>query len=529
MKYRLFAAVLVIAILNGCTKVTPTATVAPTHTPLPYRTSFFESDIGGVNYELICGYYNYEDILVNEKDTILPVIYSDSITYIDRKTYLPCDNFEKLQYPYLNDLCVGQRLSEKLFFKGDSRIAMGKFDSFGFIDQKGFYTKLKDCIGFTERIEQDDKDDLYIAKMRSNKTEYYIIVDSNGKTITKRKYDGINISGDRYGTTIATDASDNAYLLENNGTEHALPKGIKDYIFNFDNQLDEFELKGKGGLINRFGEVIIQPEYDSIIDQNNGFFILQKDVNRKFFDSDAIAKNFAVDNTGKTIFSFPDTEVEEVINENCFIVSRLSDGTKKCVLVDSTNKILSQPWDYMLYAGADRVAAYIWINSGLVSVNFMDLSGKLILSESVYTDTFAFGFYNGFGRIIKDNKYYFIDTQGRIAIDASRYDYVCGFDNGTASVEINEKDKIYRNLIDTHGRELIKLKVAFCEPIKDGVYKVRLESGSFDSFCDAQGRLIFSDRWANAALIDAKNNVYAVTYYNQGGYKQVAFIKVTYT
>ena len=77
--------------------------------------------------------------------------------------------------------------------------------------------------------------------------------------------------------------------------------------------------------------------------------------------------------------------------------------------------------------------------------NFIDTQGKL-LSPSQWFD-FVYNFYNGYAIVRLKDKYNLINTQGKLLSPSQWFDWVGNFSNGYANVELN--NKWYR--IDTKG------------------------------------------------------------------------------
>ena len=103
-----------------------------------------------------------------------------------------------------------------------------------------------------------------------------------------------------------------------------------------------------------------------------------------------------------------------------------------------------------------------------------------------YVDTF----FNGYAKIKLNNKWNYIDTQGKLVSPNQCFDYVSGFCSGYAKVKLNSK----WNFIDTQGKLLFPNQWFDDASIFfNGYAKVRLANKS--NFIDTQGNLVSPNQW----------------------------------
>ena len=99
-------------------------------------------------------------------------------------------------------------------------------------------------------------------------------------------------------------------------------------------------------------------------------------------------------------------------------------------------------------------------------------------------------FYNGYAKIELNNKWNYIDTQGKLVSPNLWFDAVYNFSDGCAEVKLNNK----YNYIDTQGKLLSPTQWfdGACD-IFNGYAKVKLNSKW--NFIDTQGKLVSPNQW----------------------------------
>ncbi len=229
----------------------------------------------------------------------------------------------------------------------------------------------------------------------------------------------------------------------------------------------------KKGIVNRKGEIMIQPKYDEMFDDlPNGFyfpFIRSKDVK---VDSSAsatgaepvlIGKYGIIDTTGK-IISEPIFDELPVYGEGMF---RIKIG-EKYGFADKTGKIVIQPaYDYAVTFSEGKAIVSI----GSVA-SIIDKTGKKLV-ENLGPGSGLYRFHDGLARCRSlDGKYGFLDATGKRVI-APTLDFADDFENGRAIVSMDNR----YGLIDRNGKYVVPNEYDFFYNLSDGYYQTKTTDG----------------------------------------------------
>jgi len=221
--------------------------------------------------------------------------------------------------------------------------------------------------------------------------------------------------------------------------------------------------KGKWGLINNKGKVVIKPKYDDIENMYNGLAAVEVD--------------------GK--WGYINSKGELVIKPVFYKAGPFNHGAAPAVTKD-----------------------FKW---GLVNKK-----GEFIeLSEYEYIEPVM----EGLALVKKDGKYGYINTKGKLVID-TKYDSATSFLNGYAVVE-EEGDTFY---INKKGKNKFKKTFRTAKPFSEGLAFVRTEGSYFYSggaYINTKGKIVFqtidSGQFSNglAPVYDSKQGKYG--YINKKG------------
>ena len=160
------------------------------------------------------------------------------------------------------------------------------------------------------------------------------------------------------------------------------------------------------------------------------------------------------------------------------------------------------------------------INDKEVSIRELGLSEGLVkFYETVYPNfnlymkyDFVGNLYNGYARVNLNNKWNYIDTQGKLVSPNQWFDWIYDFYNGYGIVKLNNK----YNFIDTQGK-LLSPNQWFdgAGNFHDGYAKVRLNNKW--NYIDTRGKLVSPNQWFD--VVDYFSNGYASVKLNGKWYK----------
>ena len=120
--------------------------------------------------------------------------------------------------------------------------------------------------------------------------------------------------------------------------------------------------------------------------------------------------------------------------------------------------------------------------------NYIDTQGKLVSPNQWFDDVDYF--YNGYARVKLNSKWNFIDTKGTLMSPNQWFDDTGDFYDGYARVNLNDK----YNLIDIQGKLVSPNRwFDYVSYFSDGYAVVRLNNKY--NFIDAQGKLVSPNRW----------------------------------
>ena len=143
-------------------------------------------------------------------------------------------------------------------------------------------------------------------------------------------------------------------------------------------------------------------------------------------------------------------------------------------------------------------------NDNSVRLNTVGLSTGITEFYSKINMVFGFllrydyvgDFYNGYAKIELNNKWNYIDTQGKLVSPNLWFDAVYNFSDGCAEVKLNNK----YNYIDTQGKLLSPTQwFDGAGDFYDGYAEVKLNSKW--NFIDTQGKLVSPNQWFDDAGI----------------------------
>jgi hypothetical protein len=303
------------------------------------------------------------------------------------------------------------------FYNGISRVQKSNIGMWGAVDTAGneVIPLIYDEVVWASHPVNDDD----IAMNNKDFGDGLIIVKNRGGTYETAVYDNV-------GNII-------------------VPLGKYGHINHYDNGLAIVAnpVDGRLGLIDTKGKEVIElGKYEHIQSLSSGF--------TAFFERDdwSMPKWGIVDKTGNVIVSpkYDSIGLHDNFDDG-FIVVEL-DG--KCGIVDTTgNEIVTPEYDSIGYPYAkDFISGFIIVELD-GKKGFVDTSGNEIVPPKYDR---VFDFFNGFAEVELDGKYGFVDTVGN-EIVSPKYDSIYEFSDGIAGVQLDGE----LGYIDENGNEIVPL------------------------------------------------------------------------
>lgn len=228
----------------------------------------------------------------------------------------------------------------------------------------------------------------------------------------------------------------------------------------------------KLGLINRNGELIVQPKYDEIFDDlPMGYyypFLKSPDAPEDTVLSDGPApvppgKYGIIDTTGKIICE-PQFEELPVYGDGMF---RVRIGEKYGYANEHGTVVIAPAYDYAVAFSEGKAI----VSKGSKS-SIIDKSGKVLVAD-LGPGGGIYRFHSGLARCRSlDGQYGFLDETGKRVIPP-QFDVADDFDNNRAIVSLNNQ----YGLIGKDGKFVIEPKYDFIFNLGDGFYQTKDAEG----------------------------------------------------
>lgn len=299
-----------------------------------------------------------------------------------------------------------------------------------------------------------------------NYTDVFFYYGNTGIAKKNRKYGLINRKGDsltQFKYTMISNFGFNHYKCQTENKKSHILNSDGKIVFNknleFDIQSHYFDkdsvliyqetIDGKKlkGLVNIYGKIIIEPNYEEIYFINDNELFVAKNKNKFGY----------INKFGKEVIPLIYDEVGFEINENLISVKK----NGKWGFVDRKNET-KIPFEY------DEVNAFL---NGLAFVkkgeNYgcIDIKNKIKIKFSLSKTNYPF-FTENLALFVENGKYGFINKKGKIKIPAI-YNKAFPFINGLAYVELDGKV----GYIDKKGNEIIPINYKQLWFENDGVIR----------------------------------------------------------
>ncbi len=240
-------------------------------------------------------------------------------------------------------------------------------------------------------------------------------LNTKGELIIPAIYDYISYFFDG----VATAKKDNKIvLIDTLGNIVLEPKGVDFGVLYFENGFSVFHRKEGGtGMINRNGEIILEPKYNGVDAFSDGFAAVQISG-----DENGGVKSGFIDTTGKFVFGRTFGFIRS-FNEGYAAV----EINNKWGFIDKTGKTIIEATYYDVKDFHDGLAI-VGVKTGkTVKYGYIDTTGKFVL-KPIYNE--ANYFEHGLAPVKIGNKFGFIDKTGKIII-APKFDNAFGFQKET--------------------------------------------------------------------------------------------------
>lgn len=282
---------------------------------------------------------------------------------------------------------------------------------------------------------------------------------------------------------------------------------------NFSEGLAAVAQDGKYGFINKNGEMIIKPEYDMVwnfcegmarfeIEKKCGFIDKKGNVVVKPMYSSGLTSDFHEglssvldESSGK--FGYIDKKGEFAIKPAYKMCGIFSDNlaavrdseTGKCGYIDKTGEYVIQPQYANAFEFSDGVAS-VTLD---MKYGFVDKTGELVVKPAY---GFAYKFSNGLAVVEAERfgtgKYGFIDKSGKYVIEP-KFSKAYNFSEGLAAVEILQDDKKTSKwgFIDEDGEFIIPAQYEGALSFENGLANVFEFKGMKQGYVNAKGEVVW--------------------------------------
>jgi hypothetical protein len=278
--------------------------------------------------------------------------------------------------------------------------------------------------------------------------------------------------------------------------------------------------KGKFGYINKSGKVVVKAKYDAAEEFSEGLAVVGKKdsygdmaygyidttgkvaIKLKYGEAKNFSEGYAAVRKGNEGWGFINTKGKFVIKPSTDYVrvGNFSDGlvweegygfnydyvdaNGQKVFSLGFDNYIGNDWDKGFYeirdfngglAIAATGGARISREDSLYPACVIDKSGEIVINAKENGYMIVGGFHDGLARVKKDGKYGYINTKGKLVIDAV-YDVAGDFSDGRASVGKTgfgaSGNHTQYGYIDKKGNTIVKLKYDSAESFSDGLAKV---------------------------------------------------------
>ena len=286
----------------------------------------------------------------------------------------------------------------------------------GFINTAGIvviqpqYDEVKDFSGGYSIVKQDGR---------------WGIMDKSGKFVHQCTYDSISdIESEIALAKIGVDS----YYLYLDGKKKMLPKEYTFYPYSEGYARIKSNKTNKWGYVDTKGVFRINPEYDFASDFHGGHALVAKgdkswQINKK---GDKKGTEFVADNNA-------------VLFDNGTGYIKRNNGESNIFM----DKTLHRVKEYAEIGDFHDGIAKVKDKKGVVS--YINERGETIIRASAFDD--AGDFSEGKAWVKKNNKYGYINTEGRLVID-TLFTYASDFHNDLAYVAMGQRQGVIRNAVD---------------------------------------------------------------------------------
>lgn len=342
---------------------------------------------------------------------VLEPIYK-SIQVIDMTKAIVQSPDEWVLINYKNQI-LNRVSAENLIPAGDKFIVQDA-NRFGLADRT---LKTIIPIQFEKLIKLDD------AKWLIQKNNKFGVIDSVGNILLKNSYDSLHLNGSYYRSLTKNGWS----LIALDGKELTY-KYYSSIVSLRKTNLHPVNYRGHWGIINERGDEVIHCVYDSIVQFHNDLWVVK------------YKGNYGVINQKEDWLVAPQKFPIQLIRQGLYLLTTPENVFLKSLsgeILYFTNNMMrleSDFWIEVLPDGTEKTIDY----EGRI-VKRVAVEGNI---QKVFTPS------EGFTGIMRDGKFGFVDSRGRLRI-ANRYDSIQDFHEGLAAIKligrwgfINQEDNI---------------------------------------------------------------------------------------
>lgn len=356
------------------------------------------------------------------------------------------------------------------------------------------------------------------------------LIDSNGKVVVEPKYNSIKLSSNRNYSINSEDTNPIIVSLRTESTGVRAKYGLidkagnvilepkYDYIYGYSDGLAKANLGDKVVFIDVNGNAVIEPQFKEVGNFNNGLAAVKADNDKYGF----------IDKTGKVVIQPQFDAYTEGGGGQGFQFQYNFNGNYAAVVKDGQFGVIDKSGDYKIKPDgnfkmfvSDKL---ILVGQGENGYKYIDIDGNTIFSNSDFPVSYAMeaqdlSFENGFATYFKKksgDSYLLgiVDEKGKIISDA-KYDYFAPkISEGMAILRINNKYVC----LDTAAGNEFNVDAEYVGEFQEGLAVVSFPGNGNSYYIDKTGKKVLQPDSSFGFIGAFENGLASVVHNNKAAY-----------
>lgn len=356
------------------------------------------------------------------------------------------------------------------------------------------------------------------------------LIDSNGKVVVQPKYNYIKLGSNN---DYSINSDDNNPIIVSLRTEatgvrakyglidkagNVILEPTYDYIYGYSDGLAKANLGDKTVFIDVNGKVVIEPQFKEVGDFNNGLAAVKDDNNKYGF----------IDKTGKVVIEPQFDAYTEGGGGQGFQFQYNFNGNYAVVVKDGQFGVIDKSGNYKIKPDSNFKMfvsdKLILVGQGENGYKYIDVDGNTIFSNSDFPVSYAMeaqdlSFKNGFATYFKKksgNSYSMgiVDENGKV-ISEAKYDYFAPkISEGMAILRANNK---YVCLDIATGNEF-NIEAQYVGKFEEGLAVVGFPGEGASYYIDKTGKKVLQPDSSFGFIGAFENGLASVVYNNKEAY-----------